>query len=285
MRASVSWTSPVASNGTGTAPSKSEPRPTWSTPATSTAYRIERAIAADVVAAAGRRPEPDARPRRRWRRSRGAWASLRLRALSDDPAHARVRRDDRARGHRQDVVDRGGRRVRHVQEHPRAPPSDGSSRARRSVSPPLSTPCAEPPNALSKKWLGDIIRKPASATTSTFAGSPSSAWAPSMARRPAVIPGRARRAVSYAARSCLDRMIVRRPSERAAIASARAARWSARGRSRRHVADGQPSASASSTTSSLRSSLRSMLRWRGDLVEAASTWSATLPAMSRGTST
>ena len=35
--ASVSWTSPVASNGTGTAPSKSEPSPTCSTPATSTA--------------------------------------------------------------------------------------------------------------------------------------------------------------------------------------------------------------------------------------------------------
>ena len=54
------------------------------------------------------------------------------------------------------------------------------------VSPPFTTPCAEPPNALSKKWLGDIIRNPASATTSTLAGSPSSAWAPSIASRPAV---------------------------------------------------------------------------------------------------
>ena len=31
-----------------------------------------------------------------------------------------------------------------------------------SVSPPFSMPCAEPPNSLSKKWVGDIIRKPAS---------------------------------------------------------------------------------------------------------------------------
>ena len=80
-------------------------------------------------------------------------------------------------------------------------------------------------------------------------------------------------------------MIARRPPERAAIESARAARWSARGSSRRQVAGGQPSARARSTTSSLRSSLRSMFRWRGDLVEAANTWSATLPSMSRGTST
>ena len=58
-----------------------------------------------------------------------------------------------------------------------------------SVRPPFSSPCADPPNALSKKWLGDIIRKPASATTSTLAGSPSSACAPSIARRPAVSVG------------------------------------------------------------------------------------------------
>ena len=50
-----------------------------------------------------------------------------------------------------------------------------------------------------------------------------------------------------------------------------AARWSARGRSRRHVAGGQPSARASRMTSSLRSSLRSRLRWRGDCVVAART--------------
>ena len=37
--------------------------------------------------------------------------------------------------------------------------------------------------------------------------------------------------------------------------------------------------------SSLESSLRSMLRWRGDLVLAANTWSATLPSIRRGTST
>ena len=64
--------------------------------------------------------------------------------------------------------------------------------ARPAVRPPFSMPCAEPPKALSKKWLGDIIRKPASATTSTLAGSSSSAWAPSIASSPAVT-GQARR--------------------------------------------------------------------------------------------
>ena len=80
-------------------------------------------------------------------------------------------------------------------------------------------------------------------------------------------------------------MIRSRPPDRAANRSARDARYSARGRSRRQVAGGQPSAMASRTTSSLESSLRSMLRWRGDLVEAARTCSATLPSTSRGTST
>ena len=81
------------------------------------------------------------------------------------------------------------------------------------------------------------------------------------------------------------RRIRSRPPDRAANRSARDARYSARGRSRRQVAGGQPSAMASRTTSSLESSLRSMLRWRGDLVEAARTCRATLPSTSRGTST
>ncbi len=57
------------------------------------------------------------------------------------------------------------------------------------VSPPCSIPCAEPPKAVSKKWAGEIIRMPASATTSTLAGSPSSACAPSIESTPAVIRG------------------------------------------------------------------------------------------------
>ena len=64
------------------------------------------------------------------------------------------------------------------------------------VRPPLSSPWADPPNALSKKWLGDIIRKPASATTSTLAGSSSSACAPSIARKPAVSDGSTMRSAS-----------------------------------------------------------------------------------------
>ncbi len=80
-------------------------------------------------------------------------------------------------------------------------------------------------------------------------------------------------------------MIVNRPAERAAIASARAARWSARGSSRRQVAGGHPWAIASSVTSSDRSSLRSIFRCRGDLVVTARTCSATFPSIRRGTST
>ena len=57
------------------------------------------------------------------------------------------------------------------------------------VSPPCSMPCADPPNAVSKKWAGEIMRIPASATTSTFAGSPSRAWAPSIESTAAVMAG------------------------------------------------------------------------------------------------
>ena len=155
-----------------------------------------------------------------------------------------------------------------------------------SVSPPFSMPCADPPNALSKKWLGDIIRKPASATTSTLAGSSSSAWAPSIARSPAVIAGSG---ASGAPRTPpgppRERMIVSRPSDRAAIASARAAMWSARGSRRRQVAGGQPSAMREQDHVVAAVVVALDVQVPRRLVEAARTWSATLPSMRRGTST
>src|SRR6185295_1117255 len=58
-----------------------------------------------------------------------------------------------------------------------------------SVRPPLSTPCAEPPMSLSKKCVGAIMRKPASNNRSTLSRLPSSACAPSMPRKPAVMCG------------------------------------------------------------------------------------------------
>ena len=55
---------------------------------------------------------------------------------------------------------------------------------------------------------------PMSATTSTFAGSSSSAWAPSIASRPAVIEPRAWRAARYAARSACERTTRNAPVRR-----------------------------------------------------------------------
>ena len=71
---------------------------------------------------------------------------------------------------------------------PRASIRRTSSRP-RSVRPPCSMPCADPPNAVSKKWDGEIMRTPASNTTSRLSRSSSSAWAPSIESRPAVSDG------------------------------------------------------------------------------------------------
>ena len=54
-----------------------------------------------------------------------------------------------------------------------------------SVRPPFSTPCADPRERVVEEMRRASIRNPASATTSTFAGSSSSACAPSIARTPA----------------------------------------------------------------------------------------------------
>ena len=151
------------------------------------------------------------------------------------------------------------------------------------VRPPFATPWADPPNALSKKWLGDIIRKPASKTTSTLAGSSSSACAPSMARSPAVTGQAGVRRARCASRSALgpdDRQPARGPARPCRprgrpCASARASRL-------RQVAGGQPEAMPSRRMSSESPVLRSMFRWRGDFVDEAKTWRATLPSMRRG---
>ena len=167
-----------------------------------------------------RRRRPSARTRsragRRSRRSRGACV---VGQVAGVVARRRGRRCARRRpaasaiARTSSIVGRRG--VRDVDAASRAPPSARTISRPAPVRPPFSMPCAEPPNALSKKWLGDIIRKPASATTSTFAGSSSSAWAPSIARSPAVI-GRLGRACAprRRARSARDRMIGNRPSDR-----------------------------------------------------------------------
>ena len=148
-------------------------------------------------------------------------------------------------------------------------------------------PCADPATALSKKWARPTIRNPASSIASSAPRSGPSAWAPSIASSPATRPGLCGPAGEERARGPpRERTSVSAPSERSAVASScRPARWSARALRLRHVSAGQPRPMASSVTSSDRSSLRSMFRWRGDFVATPNTWSATLPSISRGTST
>ena len=55
--------------------------------------------------------------------------------------------------------------------------------------PVFASPLAEPPAKVSKKCVIDIIRNPASNRTSRSSAPASSAWAPSMPRKPAVTPG------------------------------------------------------------------------------------------------
>ena len=69
----------------GTAPSKSEPSPTWSAPATPPACTIARAIARASSPHTAVSQIADPRPRRRWRRSRAAARRSRLRRLSQVP--------------------------------------------------------------------------------------------------------------------------------------------------------------------------------------------------------
>ena len=106
MRASVTWTSPVASNGVWTAPSKSEPSATWSMPATFVACLIDRAIAAasSPPQAVGQNPIPIRPP------VAGDGPQVivgQVAGVVGDALDAGVRRDDRPRRDGQHVVDRG----------------------------------------------------------------------------------------------------------------------------------------------------------------------------------
>ena len=200
------------------------------------ADRARDRAASSPPQAVGQKPMPSSPPVAATPRS---CASERLRALSHVPhtpvCETTTGRLDMARASSidgPDVCDRS-------RTIPRASIRRIISRPAR-VNPPFSMPCAEPPKALSKKWLGDIIRKPASATTSTLAGSSSSACAPSIARSPAVMLGSSRRRARYRSRSSLERISVNRPSDRRAMASARDAMCSARASRLRHVAGGQP---------------------------------------------
>ena len=80
-------------------------------------------------------------------------------------------------------------------------------------------------------------------------------------------PPRDRMIVSAPVGACGERVGTGRQVERPRAAGCATSPAASRGRA------------PSRMMSSLRSSLRSMLRWRGDLVVAARTWSATLPSM------
>ena len=191
--ASVRCASPAASNGTCTAPSQSDPRPTCATPTRSTAYAMDRAIqdGSTPPDAVSQKPMPMTPP---VLAMPSRCASDRLRALSQTP--------------RTPVCDATTGRVATASASsivaaeawatsritPRASMRRIMSRP-SSVRPPWARPWALPPKAVSKKCDGEIIRIPASATTSTLAGSSSSAWAPSIERTPAVSDGLMARSV------------------------------------------------------------------------------------------
>ena len=232
--------SPDTSNGVGTAPSKSEPSPTWSAPTMATAWAIERAIEAAIVAAGGRRPEPDARPSRRSRRSRGAGRREVPRVVGD-ATDAGVRRDDGPRRDRQDVVDRGRRRVRHVDDHPsplqlrdQLPPGLGQAALLDRRAPSPRTRCRRSGRA---RTSGSPLRS----SRSRLARSSSRAWAPSIARSPATSAGAADRRARNASRSAAERTSVSAPSDAAANARQAAGLVLGPGRQRaRQVGRGQP---------------------------------------------
>jgi len=150
---------PVTSTGAGIAPSKSEPTATCSTPTTSAAWRIARAVAARVVSqtAPGQRPIPTTPPVAAIPRS---CSSERLRGpgqvASTPPWETTT---GRVALPRTSATASGEAWARSTA----IPSSSMRARARRpsSVSPPFSTPWAEPATALSKKWVRPIIRYPA----------------------------------------------------------------------------------------------------------------------------
>ena len=203
--ASVTRTMPLASNGTGTPPSKSDPSPTWSIPATPPRRRPTG------------RSRPHPRRRRPSARTRSrpcppvaamprSWSSDEVAGVVGDAANAGVGRDDRP------PRDRRGRRRSSA---PTSGPGRRSSTARSSsatssrpsaVNPPFSTPCADPATALSKKWASPTIRYPAASIASRPARSSPRAWAPSIASRPADdARDRSARRARNASRSAADR--------------------------------------------------------------------------------
>ena len=134
---------PAASNGTGTAPSQSEPSPTCSAPITSTAWAMARAMdaASRPPVAVSQNPIPTRPPVAAIPRS---WSSVRLRPLS---AVARTPVCDATTGRlaiptTSSIVAADACAMSTIR--PRASISRTSSRP-RSVRPPLSSPWAEPP--------------------------------------------------------------------------------------------------------------------------------------------
>ena len=245
----------MTSNGVGTAPSKSEPSPTCSAPTTATACAIERAIDAGSLPpeAVGQNPIPTrppvaAIPRR--------CSSLRLRSLS---ATARTPPCDATTG-RVAIASTSSivaAELWATSTRIRRRSSSATSSRPAPVRPIFATPCADPANALSKKWASPTIRYPAAAIRSRLARSSSRACAPSIDKRPATTPGSAVRRSRKAARSAADVTTRRPPSDRAAASRRHPARYSARARRLVQVGRGQPWTIATRRMSSVESSFRS----------------------------
>ena len=207
--------SPDASNGIGTAPSKSEPRPTCSAPATSHGVGDragDRRRRRRRQQAVGQNPIPTMPPVAAIPRS---WSSVRLRALSATAADAGVRGDDRP-GRRSPGRRRSSR------------PTRGRRRRASAAAPARSTssrPAAGQPalrdavGGAGERVVEEMGRARPSGSRRVerrveLAGSSSSAWAPSIASRPGD-EGRIVRATgAERVEVGRGRMTVKRPSER-----------------------------------------------------------------------
>ena len=202
------------------------------------------------------------------------------------PAKPRVRRDDRPGRDRQDVVDASRATRGRCRRASRAPRSAGPTRGPASVRPPFATPVRRAAHLRVEEvrrrdhpvaGIGERRRR----SRGRPPGSGRPRWRGRAAHRVGSVARAARKRLEVLARledpqppagavreGVRAARLVERPGQQARPGARRASRWPAR----------------RASTSSLRSSLRSRLRWRGLFVVTASTWSATLPSIIRGTS-
>ena len=162
-----------------TAPSKSEPSPTWSIPTRSRTWAIASAAPAGLVEQIARIPIADADHAAGVRDA----ADLVIGEVAVDLAgrlHAAMAGDDRAAApSRSPRRSSRGSHARHRRSC-RAPPSAARICRPSGVSPPLASPCIEPATSLSKKCARPAIRKPAAWSMSRLASLPSRSCNPSI---------------------------------------------------------------------------------------------------------